>query len=100
MLSASAPFDVPESAEATAQRIREARPDLPFPEPIWENISREAKDLIKGLLQPDPALRLSLEKVMAHPWLSGSIDSATESAPSSPAPSRSPPSRPKFALRC
>merc|ERR1711918_230422 len=46
-----------------------------------------------GLLHPNPAMRLSLDQAMAHPWLSGAVAS-DESAPSSPV------KRPKFALRC
>jgi len=98
MLSAAAPFDVPESFEATAQRIRDARPELSFPEPIWQRVSPQAKDLVQRLLHPDPTLRLPLDKALAHPWLSGSSDSSDESAPASPAPRA--PSRPKFSMRC
>jgi len=90
MLSASAPFDVPEDPVATVQRIREGK--LPFAEPIWDSVSSEAKDLIQGLLHRDPAMRLSLDQAMAHSWLASSI--SDESAPSSPV------KRPKFALRC
>jgi serine/threonine protein kinase len=97
MLSAAAPFDVPESFEETADRIRNARPELPFSEPIWQRVSPAAKSLIQSLLHPDPALRLTLDKVLAHPWLSGPEDSANESASTSHTRL---PSRPKFALRC
>merc|ERR1712159_42752 len=105
MLSAAAPFDIPESAEATVQRIRDhTQPTLPFLEPIWEKVSPEAQDLIQRMLHPDPTQRLPLDKVMAHPWLSpaDAPDSSSESAPASPTAhilSRSAP-RPKFAIRC
>merc|ERR1719271_399094 len=88
MLSAAAPFDVPESVEDTAQRIRDAQPHTSFPEPIWEKVSPAARDLIQCLLHPDPNERITLDKVMAHPWLSpvDSVDAvdSSESAPSSP----------------
>jgi len=92
MLSAAAPFDVPEDVGATVSRIREGK--LSFTEPIWARVSPEAKNLIQGLLQPDPAARLSLDQAMAHPWLVGSVasDESDESTPSV--------KRPKFALRC
>mmetsp|Transcript_14680 Transcript_14680/g.32236 ORF Transcript_14680/g.32236 Transcript_14680/m.32236 type:complete len:494 (-) Transcript_14680:124-1605(-) len=35
------------------------------------NCSQPAKDLVKGLLQLDPTQRLTLEQVLAHPWLAG-----------------------------
>ncbi|CAD8080235.1 unnamed protein product [Paramecium primaurelia] len=40
-----------------------------FPSPYWDQISNEAKELIKGLLTIDPAKRLTTEKILKHPWL-------------------------------
>ena len=34
-----------------------------------ENISEEAKDLIKGLLCKNPSKRLTCEEILKHPWL-------------------------------
>ncbi|KEP66325.1 UNVERIFIED_CONTAM: atypical MEK-related kinase (incomplete catalytic triad) [Hammondia hammondi] len=34
-------------------------------------LSREAKDLLRGMLASNPAQRLSLEAVRGHPWLTG-----------------------------
>jgi len=34
----------------------------------WGIISKEAKDLIKSLLQTNPNLRLSAEQALKHPW--------------------------------
>ena len=36
-----------------------------------EEVSAEAKDLIRGLLNTDPKRRLSVRKVLMHPWLTG-----------------------------
>ena len=33
-----------------------------------ENISREARDLLKGLLNKDPDKRLKCDEILAHPW--------------------------------
>jgi len=104
MLSASAPFDAPEGPEATAQRIRETVPGMPFPETCWETISPGAKDLLNGMLHPHVQHRLTLEQVMAHPWFQGT----SESIPASPisearsaSPGRkSPKLGPKFSIRC
>lgn len=36
-----------------------------------EEISEQAKDLIRGLLQIDPKKRLSVSQVLKHEWLAG-----------------------------
>jgi len=87
MLSAAAPFDCPAGgADATTQRIRNARPGMEFLEPCWATISPAAKHLVNGLLHPDPEHRLSLEAAILHPWLAGSNEVLA--------------AKPKFALRC
>ena len=40
-----------------------------FDEDAWGDISREAKDLIMGLLQLDPAKRLTATEALRHPWV-------------------------------
>lgn len=37
-----------------------------------EQISDDAKNLIQGLLNTDPKKRLSVRRVLMHPWLAGS----------------------------
>jgi len=93
MLAASAPFDCPESAAATARRILSAQPGMPFEEACWEHISPAAKDLVNGMLHPDPEQRMDLASAMAHPWLSGATEVQTSSLSKKP-------QRPKFSLRC
>ena len=34
----------------------------------WHIVSRECKELISLMIDPDPRQRLSIEQVMAHPW--------------------------------
>jgi serine/threonine protein kinase len=49
-----------------------------FPSPEWDEVSKEAIDLIKSLLQTDPNLRLSPAQALRHPWMNadtGKIDS-------------------------
>ena len=47
-------------------RIKSGKYDLTkYP---WGVISKEAKELIKTLLQPNPNLRLSAEQALKHPW--------------------------------
>ncbi|GFH46717.1 myosin light chain kinase [Chaetoceros tenuissimus] len=38
----------------------------------WGQISKEAKDLIAGLLTVDPDRRMSAEKALENPWITGS----------------------------
>ncbi|PRD31093.1 UNVERIFIED_CONTAM: MAPk-Ak2 [Trichonephila clavipes] len=40
-----------------------------FPDPEWEHVSGDAKELIRGLLITDPAKRLTIEQVMNHKWI-------------------------------
>lgn len=40
-----------------------------FPEPEWNGISDEAKNLIRGLLVKEASERISAEGVLQHPWL-------------------------------
>lgn len=42
-----------------------------FDSPWWDNISPEAKDLVKRCLVVDPAKRATMEDVVKHPWVSG-----------------------------
>jgi hypothetical protein len=36
---------------------------------LWGNVSNEAKDLIRGLMNTNPNARLTMYKVLQHPWL-------------------------------
>jgi len=37
--------------------------------PIRFNISEEAKDLVKRILNPNPRKRFTIEQIMLHPWM-------------------------------
>ena len=41
---------------------------------IWNEISNDAKDLVKKLLVIDPDIRLSARKALLHPWLKAPSD--------------------------
>ena len=43
----------------------------PLRGPAWSHISDAAKSLVAGMLQKDPAKRLSVTAVLKHEWLSG-----------------------------
>lgn len=44
-----------------------------FNSPSWDNISKEAKEIIKGLLLVDPKKRMTPEQLMECPWINGGI---------------------------
>ena len=43
--------------------------DYHFNSPYWDDISREAKDLVSKLLTVDPKLRITADAVFDHPWM-------------------------------
>ncbi len=40
-----------------------------LPPMLWNNISTEAKELIRGLMNTNPNARLAMQSVLMHPWL-------------------------------
>ena len=42
---------------------------LSFDLPVWESISDDCKSLIKGMLEKDQDRRMTIEEVLAHPWV-------------------------------
>jgi calcium/calmodulin-dependent protein kinase I len=45
-----------------------------FPTPYWDSVSEEAKDLVSKLLVVDPAMRLTAQQTLIHPWLKSTSD--------------------------
>jgi serine/threonine protein kinase len=39
-----------------------------FAPPVWTHTSEAVKSLIRGMMAPDPATRLTSEQALAHPW--------------------------------
>lgn len=39
------------------------------PEDVWEDVSSDAKDLIKRMMRKKAAARLSYEEILGHPWI-------------------------------
>ncbi|KAI8871046.1 calcium/calmodulin-dependent protein kinase 1 [Ramicandelaber brevisporus] len=50
-----------------------------FHDPYWRGISELAKDFIRHMLHPDPAMRPSADAALAHPWITG-INATTAAA--------------------
>ncbi|GAB0092119.1 MAP kinase-activated protein kinase 2 [Sergentomyia squamirostris] len=49
------------------KRIRTGQYEFPSPE--WSNVSKSAKDLIRAMLNVDPAHRLTINQVMKNAWI-------------------------------
>ncbi len=66
LLSGMLPFDDEENREIARKVIYEP---VSFKNRIWDFVSNDAKELIKGLLQKDRHKRITLEEVLNHPWV-------------------------------
>lgn len=40
-----------------------------FPNPEWQNVSKDAKELISGMLNIEPTKRLTIEQVITNNWI-------------------------------
>lgn len=62
--------------------MRRLRNGVKFPEKEWSGISKDAKSLVRGLLDPNPESRLSATQALQHRWL---VDESDPTASSTPA---------------
>lgn len=51
------------------EKIKHGKVD--FPSPAWDNVSEEAKNIIKNLLVVDPSRRWNCDQLLRHPWILG-----------------------------
>ena len=65
LLSGSLPFDHESQKETIRMTLSD---ELVFDLPCWDDVSPDAKDLVKKLMQKDPRNRISLANMLAHPW--------------------------------
>ncbi|XP_068636678.1 calcium-dependent protein kinase 13-like [Aristolochia californica] len=56
-----------ETEQGVAQAI--LRGNIDFKRDPWPNVSENAKDLVRHMLEPDPKLRLTAKQVLENPWL-------------------------------
>ena len=62
----------PFRSENLSDLIEECRTGkIIFHERYWRDVSKDAKDFILTLLQPDPAKRVTSEEALKHTWLTG-----------------------------
>lgn len=59
--------------------------DLALEEEDWQDVSKEAKDLLSALLERDPEKRLSPLQALNHPWIVNNIKTEDEVSSVSPA---------------
>lgn len=69
ILSGYPPFDGDNEAEII-RAVRSA--ELEFDDTIWQQVSDEAKDLIRHMLERDPIKRYSCSDIFQHPWMNQS----------------------------
>ena len=84
MLCGYPPFysEVPTQSLSQRMKSRIMSGSYEFPEKEWNNISDDAKDLVKNLLCVDATQRMTIDVVLAHPWLSsGSVPAADLPSP-------------------
>ena len=67
LLSGFLPFDDENSENEIIKQTIEN--DVSFDSSVWDNISHEAKDLIRSLLCKEPDKRISIKEVLEHPWI-------------------------------
>jgi len=58
--------------------------EFTFPSEEWDDISGLAKDLVKRLLETDPAKRLDADGIMNHPWMKATEQMDSEESESDP----------------
>eukprot|EP00184_Porphyridium_aerugineum_P003732 CAMPEP_0184696982 /NCGR_PEP_ID=MMETSP0313-20130426/4123_1 /TAXON_ID=2792 /ORGANISM="Porphyridium aerugineum, Strain SAG 1380-2" /LENGTH=485 /DNA_ID=CAMNT_0027155741 /DNA_START=196 /DNA_END=1653 /DNA_ORIENTATION=+ len=75
LLSGKRPFEGTKRPEVLA-KIKEGQ--FTFPNEDWDDISAEAKRLIRGLLQVDPSKRLSARGALNHPWFEIQLNMTAE----------------------
>lgn len=62
----------PFRSENLSDLIEECRSGrIIFHERYWRDVSKDAKDFILTMLQPDPSKRVTSQEALKHPWLKG-----------------------------
>ncbi|GBG25692.1 Protein kinase, putative [Hondaea fermentalgiana] len=69
MLSGTHPFDTRGTRSDAAVARAVQREEVKFDGPVWDEVSDDAKDLLRRMLHKDPALRITLKQVQNHPFL-------------------------------
>ena len=72
----------PFRSENLSDLVEECRSGrIVFHERYWKDVSKDAKEFIMSLLQPDPKKRLDSKQALAHIWLTGATASEHDLLP-------------------
>ena len=66
LLCGNPPFNGPTTDSILEQIASES---VTFPQELWEGVSSEAINLLRGMLNKDSATRISFTECLNHPWL-------------------------------
>lgn len=77
VLSGYAPFDE-DDHEGMVKKA--AAGLIEFPDDEWKEISGEAKDIIKKMMNPNPKARITISQILEHPWMVNNIDKVLDQA--------------------
>lgn len=69
MLSGTLPFPGRNDDEKEDRILRSAQTGIPMSGKHWADVSKDAKDFVKAMLNSNPAKRLSGTKALKHPWI-------------------------------
>jgi len=74
LLCGCPPFDG-SSPRAIIRAVKKGRYSLD--DAVWQNVSKDAKDLVRGLLEKDTQKRLTAAQVLEHGWIQGRAPNAS-----------------------
>lgn len=77
MLSGSHPFDLDGTAPDAVVERRIKQDVVSFDGPAWAAVSPDAKDLVAKLLDKNPAMRLTADQVLRHPWVAAQAEGSS-----------------------
>lgn len=70
MLTGELPFT---GANSEAIRTEVTKGEIAMTSPVWSQISDEAKDLIRKMIEVNPDFRIRASEALDHPWISSNI---------------------------
>lgn len=70
----------PQNPYSLSDQIKAARFD--FPSPYWDSVGDPALELIEQMLVVDPTKRITIDKALRHPWITGEAWSPNDSCAS------------------
>lgn len=73
-------LNTPQNPYTLSDQIKEARFD--FPSPYWDSVGDPALELIEQMLVVDPAKRITIDKALRHPWVTGAVWNPNDSCAS------------------